>query len=247
MPVPRSPSLCVFVCACDTVDNAVVVSVEVVVSHSHPTPHQHCTLHSACPFCSRVVGRALFSHEIPLLFQLLLLLLLFSPYFFFVLSFSCFVHGEFFFLYFICARVCPVRLQLPYPVPVFFFGVSGKGLKTWVRSECPCVCVFVCVRGQSPRLNFHVKRILKHHRFVRFSFRFALLFVRPALNTFHIHSYFHLLTPSLATSFTLLLCGLKSLCGKVFAFYFWSWRVDAKTTWNCFQIYFKFHSTLAST
>lgn len=115
-----SLSLSVYVCACDTVDNAVVVAVEVVVSHSHPTPHQHCTLHSACPFCSRVVGRALFSHEIPLLFQLLLLLLF--SHFFFLLSFSCFVHGEFF-LYFICARVCPVRLQLPYPVPVFFRGL----------------------------------------------------------------------------------------------------------------------------
>lgn len=220
-------SLCV--CACDTVDNAVVVSVEVVVSHSHPTPHQHCTLHSACPFCSRVVGRALFSHEIPLLFQLLLLLL-FSP--FFLLSFSCFVHGEFFFFIFYLRARLPRSPSTSLPCPGFFFGVSGKGLKTWVRSECPCVCVFVCVRGQSPRLNFHVKRILKHHRFVRFSFRFALLFVRPALNTFHIHSYFHLLTPSrsISLSLSLLLCGLKSLCGKVFAFYFWSWRVDAKTT-----------------
>lgn len=120
-------SLPLCLCACDTVDNAVVVSVEVVVSHSHPTPHQHCTLHSACPFCSRVVGRALFSHEIPLLFQLLLLLLLFSPFFFLNYPFHVSYTGNFFFLYFICARVCPVRLQLPYPVPVFFSGSLGKG------------------------------------------------------------------------------------------------------------------------
>lgn len=195
------------------------------ISIARCIPHALFAVASSVALCSHMKFRCCFSFCFSSFSSLLI-------FFFFVLSFSCFVHGEFFFLYFICARVCPVRLQLPYPVPVFFFGVSGKGLKTWVRSECPCVCVFVCVRGQSPRLNFHVKRILKHHRFVRFSFRFALLFVRPALYTFHIHSYFHLLTPSRSTSLSLslLLCGLKSLCGKVFAFYFWSWRVDAKTT-----------------
>lgn len=247
MPVPRSPSLCVFVCACDTVDNAVVVSVEVVVSHSHPTPHQHCTLHSACPFCSRVVGRALSHMKFRCCFSFCFSSFSSLLFFFWIILFMFRTRGIFFFYILFARAFAPFAFNFLTLSRFFFRGLweRVKNLGTqWVPLS---VCVCVCVRGQSPRLNFHVKRILKHHRFVRFSFRFALLFVRPALNTFHIHSYFHLLTPSLSTSLTLLLCGLKSLCGKVFAFYFWSWRVDAKTTWNCFQIYFTFHSTLAST
>lgn len=187
-------SLCV--CACDTVDNAVVVAVEVVVSHSHPTPHQHCTLHSACPFCSRVVGRALFSHEIPLLFQLLLLLLLFSP-FFFVLSFSCFVHGEFFFYILFARAFAPFAFNF-LTLSRFFFGVSGKGLKTWVRSECPCVCVCVCAWPKSS-LKFSCKKDFKASslRTLFVSFRFAFCapcseyisysFIFPFTDPFSLH------------------------------------------------------------
>lgn len=80
----------------------------------------------------------------------------------------------------------------------FFFRGLWERVKNLGTQWVPlCVCVFVCVRGQSPRLNFHVKRILKHHRFVRFSFRFAFCapcseyisysFIFPFTDPFSLH------------------------------------------------------------
>lgn len=218
-------SLAVRVCACITVDNVAVVVSPVTLHTARAESHAAFRMPFLRRVCTHLVSPclashcALFSHEIPLRF-----------FYFCIILFMFRTRGFFF-----------ARLQLPYPLSrcpcipvcrvsarshVIFFSGTGKGFKlgyskrVWVRVSVRewvrlPMCVCVCLRVSS--LKFHVKRILKQHRFA--SFRFAFL-CTP--HTFHIHSYFHFVSSALSTlscslcewAWVGFVCVLKSFTAK---------------------------------